>query len=159
MFQPSTAFTYQNSIANKGKLPDLSPEARISDQDQQNLAFFAKQVLNGTLGYLIINVYGSGANLPVSSFQSFLCLLFTCDVLSGIFYLHYDICVYCDGPGIVRFLNSTLNSCDTHLSFTRTYVEYNDHMYEMQVTNYRIQTLTFGLLPVTKAAINVCGQY
>jgi hypothetical protein len=32
-------------------------------------------------------------------------------------------------------------------------------MYEMQVTNYRIQTLTFGLLPVKKAAINVCGQY
>ena len=71
MFQPSTAFTYQNSIANQGKLPDLSPEARISDEDQQNIAFFAQQVLNGTLGYLIINVYGSGANLPVSSFQYF----------------------------------------------------------------------------------------
>jgi len=65
MFQPSTAFTYENTVANAGKLPDLSPAAKISFQDTQNLAFFAQQVFNGTLDYLIINVFGSGSNLPV----------------------------------------------------------------------------------------------
>ena len=116
MFQPSTAFTYQNSIANQGKLPDLSPEARISDQDQQNIAFFAQQVLNGTLDYLLINVFGSGANLPVRNFELFYCLSFTCVVL-GLLHLYVDPCVYCDGPSSVRFLTARFTDAHNFLKF------------------------------------------
>ena len=66
MFQPSSTFTYQDSDTSDGNLPDVSPEAKISEHDQRQIAFFARKVLNGTLDYLIINVFGSGANLPVS---------------------------------------------------------------------------------------------
>ena len=67
MFQPSNKFDYKTTVQTKSMLPDLSPEAKISDQDQANLAALARQVLNGTLDYLIINIFGSGANLPVSN--------------------------------------------------------------------------------------------
>lgn len=66
MFHPSTELTYDDSSTSDGKtLPDLSPEARISEHDHDQIAFFSRQVLNGTLDYLIINVFGAGANLPV----------------------------------------------------------------------------------------------
>ncbi len=68
MFRPSTRFTYNDTSDSDGKLiPDLSPEAKISEHDINEIAFFSRKVLNNSLDYLIINVYGSGANLPVSS--------------------------------------------------------------------------------------------
>jgi hypothetical protein len=67
MFQPSTEFSFSNTIQTDKNLPDMSPEAKISNQDQKELATLANRVLNGTLDYLIINVIGSGANLPVSN--------------------------------------------------------------------------------------------
>jgi hypothetical protein len=68
MFRPSTKFTYYDSDDPDGtNLPDLSPEAKISEHDHDQISFFARQVLNGTLDYLIINVFGSGANLPVNN--------------------------------------------------------------------------------------------
>jgi hypothetical protein len=67
MHQPSSTFTYEDQRANSDYLPDLSPEVQISHQEQRQIAFFVRKVLNGSLDYLIINVYGSGANLPVSS--------------------------------------------------------------------------------------------
>ncbi len=78
MFQPGSAFTYKSSnfydesdYYSTGApptvvLPDLSPEAKISEHDRSQIAFFAQKALNGSLDYLIINVFGSGANLPVS---------------------------------------------------------------------------------------------
>ena len=67
MFQPSTKFSFDNIIQHGGNFPDMSPEAKIADEDTKNLITLAKRVLNGTLDYLIINVFGAGANLPVSS--------------------------------------------------------------------------------------------
>ena len=67
MHQPSSTISYQDDRANFHYLPDLSPEVKISHQDQRQIAFFARKVINGSLDYLIINVFGSGANLPVSS--------------------------------------------------------------------------------------------
>lgn len=66
MHQPSTTFSYEDVRANEAYLPDLSPEVMISYQDQAMIALFARKVLNNSLDYLIINVFGSGANLPVS---------------------------------------------------------------------------------------------
>jgi hypothetical protein len=66
MFRPSTKLTYfDSSDPDVKKLPDLSPEAKISEHDNDQIAFFARKIVNGTLDYLIINVFGSGANLPV----------------------------------------------------------------------------------------------
>jgi hypothetical protein len=67
MYRPSTKFNYIDADDSDGKLiPELSPEAKISDHDVGEISFFARKVINGSLDYLIINVYGSGANLPVS---------------------------------------------------------------------------------------------
>ena len=104
MFQPSTKFSFNNIIQHGGNYPDMSPEAKIADEDTKNLITLAKRVLNGTLDYLIINVFGAGANLPVSS-------IFEEDVLQfraanlrlpGLLYLHAQPCVHCVGPSFVR---------------------------------------------------------
>jgi hypothetical protein len=65
MFQPSTQFSFNNIIQTKKLLPDTSPEAKISEQDHKKLRKLVMQVINRTMDYLIINVQGSGANLPV----------------------------------------------------------------------------------------------
>ena len=82
----------------------MSPEAKIADEDQKSLITLAKQVLNGTLDYLIINVFGAGANLPVSSIFDEDVLQFreAYLLLSGLLYLHAQPGLHCGRPSIVR---------------------------------------------------------
>jgi hypothetical protein len=112
MFRPSTRFSYEDPNDYDGKLiPDLSPEAKISDHDVSEIAFFARQIMNRSLDYLIINVYGSGANLPVRDCCIFNVVFLLSDTrFVGFFHFYEQNDLHRNGSGDVMLI--------IHLYFT-----------------------------------------
>lgn len=134
MHQPSSTISYQDERANFQYLPDLSPEVKISHQDQRQIAFFARKVLNGSLDYLIINVFGSGANLPVSSccYPSIFPDFFACVLLIiflGLFYIYNEIHLHSHG------------SCNVIRSFLPR-MWFHERITSCQHTNVNFRTAT-----------------